>query len=153
MVPLANKLFEPISGGGQVSTGEAFQPVIVRVTDSRRRPIQIMAAPLSFFMTVLRNGESGCGDDGNPVLPVILKVSQSSTTSDMNGFANIVPSASGFSAPVEVDVSVTAGTSAALDLSAASSAACEELRTQCPEPIGSRESQHRMHVEGVWDLR
>ena len=48
-------------------------------------------------------------------MPVILKVSQSSATTDMNGLASIVPSAGGFSAPLEVDVGVTAGTSAWLD--------------------------------------
>jgi hypothetical protein len=48
-------------------------------------------------------------------MPVILSVSQSSATTDVNGLASIVPSSGGFSAPVEVDVSVTAGTNAILD--------------------------------------
>ena len=112
VVPLAQQVLEPISGGGQISTGQAFQPVIVRVTDSSSPPDSIMAAPVKFFMTVLRNGKGSVGNDGNPVQPVILAVSQTSASTDMNGLANIVPSASGFGAPVDVDVSVTAGNSA-----------------------------------------
>lgn len=48
-------------------------------------------------------------------MPVILKVSESITSTDVNGLANIVPSVAGFGAPVEVDLAVTAGTSAMLD--------------------------------------
>jgi hypothetical protein len=48
-------------------------------------------------------------------VPVILKVTQSNTTSDSNGLANVSPTGGGFSAPVEVDVQATAGTSAVLD--------------------------------------
>jgi hypothetical protein len=48
-------------------------------------------------------------------MPVILKVTQSSAASDVNGLANIVPSSSGFSGPLEVDLAVTAGISASLD--------------------------------------
>jgi len=42
-------------------------------------------------------------------------VSQSSAATDISGLASIVPSAGAFSAPVEVDVAVAAGTSALLD--------------------------------------
>jgi hypothetical protein len=48
-------------------------------------------------------------------MPVILQVSQSNATTDMNGMASIVPSGVGFSAPLEVDVGVTAGAGALLD--------------------------------------
>jgi hypothetical protein len=48
-------------------------------------------------------------------MPVFLKVTQSSVTTDTNGLASVVPSHSGFSGPLEVDVAVTAGTGAALD--------------------------------------
>ena len=48
-------------------------------------------------------------------MPVILSVSQSSATTDVNGLASIVPSSGGFSPPVEVDVAVTAGVSDRLD--------------------------------------
>ena len=32
-VPMAQQTLQPVSGGGQVSTGQSFQPVTVRVTD------------------------------------------------------------------------------------------------------------------------
>jgi len=152
VVPLAQQVLEPISGGGQISTGAAFQPVIVRVTDSSSPPNSIMAAPISFFVTVERNATGDSGNDGNPVQPVILAVSQTSASTDMNGFANIVPSASGFGAPVEVDVSVTAGVSAGLDYP------LQVLQPQSNQNAAPRtksppENEHRMHVGGVWDLR
>jgi hypothetical protein len=49
-------------------------------------------------------------------MPVILSVSQTSTATDVNGLANVVPSSGTFSPPLEVDVSITAGTSAYLDV-------------------------------------
>ena len=48
-------------------------------------------------------------------MPVILAVSRSSAITDMNGLASVVPSAGRFSAPLEVDVGVTAGSSGWLD--------------------------------------
>jgi hypothetical protein len=74
-----------------------------------------------FQTTVLRPGGTspGVGDREtnpvNPSQPVILQVAQSTTMTDVNGFANIVPSRSSFSPPVEVDVWAAAGTAALLD--------------------------------------
>jgi len=120
-VPLAHQNLRPVAGSGQVSTGQAFQPLIVRVTDSSSPPNSVIAASVAFLTTVLRPGGTSPGDGNgeinptNPAMPVILQVSQSITATDMNGLANIVPSAGGFSAPVEVDVAVTAGIGALLD--------------------------------------
>ncbi len=118
-VPLPQQNLQPVSGGGQVSTGQAFQPVVVRVTDSSSPPNPVIAAGVEFQTTVLRPvGSASAGGEPyptNPVLPVILQVSQTSLVSDLNGLASIVPSPGGFSAPLEVDVTVTAGTSAWLD--------------------------------------
>jgi len=111
-VPLAQQNLQPVSGAGQVSTGPPFQPIVVRVTDSSSPPNPVIAASVAFLTTVLRSGGSS---PGNPSMPVILKVSQSSAATDMNGLASVVPSAGGFSAPLEVDVGVTAGISAWLD--------------------------------------
>jgi hypothetical protein len=55
------------------------------------------------------------GGGGNSGMPVILDVSQSSTMTDMNGIASIVPPSGGFSAPFEVDVAVTGGMGTMLD--------------------------------------
>jgi len=120
-VPPSLQNLQPVSGGGQVSTGQAFQPVTVRVTDSSTPPNPVIAASVMFQTTVLRpGGSSSTGGDGetnptNPAMPVILTVSQSSTTTYVNGLASIVPSAGGFNAPLEVDVGVTAGTGDWLD--------------------------------------
>ncbi len=120
-VPLSQLNLQSVAGAGQVSTGAAFQPVIVRVTDSSSPPNPVLAAVVAFQTTVLRPGGSPPGggggetNPGNPAMPVILSVSQSSATTDVNGLASIVPSSGGFGAPVEVNVLVTAGTNALLD--------------------------------------
>ena len=120
-VPLSQQKLQPVSGSGQVSTGQAFQPIIVRVTDSATPANAVIAAPVLFQTTVLRPGGTspGVGDGEtnplNPFQPVILHIAQSTGLSDVNGFANIVPSRSSFSPPVEVDVWAAAGTAALLD--------------------------------------
>lgn len=152
VVPLAQQVLQPISGSGQISTGQAFQPVVVRVTDSSTPPNPVMAAPINFLMTVLREAENS-GNDGRNPMPVILKASQTGAATDINGYANIVPSASGFSAPVEVDVYVTAGVSASLDypLQVLQAPSKQDSLQQTKAPP---ESQHRMRVEKVpWELR
>jgi hypothetical protein len=120
-VPMAQQTLQPVSGGGQVSTGQSFQPVTVRVTDSASPPNAVIGASVSFQTTVLRPGgtsSAGGGGEtnpGNPAMPVILAVSRSTAITDMSGLASVVPSASGFSAPFQVDVGVTAGSSSWLD--------------------------------------
>jgi hypothetical protein len=85
------------------------------VTDSSASPNPVIGAGVTFLNTVLRpGGTATVGGDGemapgDSAMPVILKATQSSATTDINGLANIVPSSSGFSPPVEVDVTVTAG--------------------------------------------
>ena len=120
-VPPSQQKLQPVSGSGQVSTGQSFQPIIVRVTDSATPPNVVIAAPVLFQSTVVRPGGTspGVGDGEtnpvNPSQPVILQAAQSTAMTDVNGFASIVPSRSSFSPPLEVDVWVTAGTSALLD--------------------------------------
>lgn len=119
-VPLANLRLQQIAGAGQVSSGAAFQPVVVRVTDNASPPNPVIAASVTFLTTVLRpegstSGSGGETNSGNGGMPVILSVSQTTATSDLNGLASIVPSSAGFSPPLEVDVAATTGTSARLD--------------------------------------
>lgn len=118
-VSLANLVLWPVSGSGQVSTGQAFQPVVVRVTDSASPPNSVAAANVLFLTTVMRGtsfgGGNGTTNPGNGAMPTILQVNSSTALTDSNGLANIVPSAGGFSAPLEVDIGVAAGTSATLD--------------------------------------
>jgi hypothetical protein len=93
---------------------------MVRVVDSTAPQNNVTAAPVVFLTTVLRRGGTdslgGETNPGNPAMPVILSVSQTSTATDVNGLANVVPSSGTFSPPLEVDVSITAGTSAYLDV-------------------------------------
>lgn len=120
-VPLAQQTLQPVSGGGQVSTGQAFQPVVVRVTDFSSPPNPVIAAGVTFLTTVLRpvgsspSGGSGETNPTNPGMPVILQVSQNTATSDLNGLANVTPSSGSFGPPVEVNVTASAGVSAFLD--------------------------------------
>jgi hypothetical protein len=120
-VPLSQQQLEPMAGGGQISTGQAFQPVTVRVTDSSSPPNPVLAAPVLFQTTVMRPGGSpsapGNGETNptNPAMPVILSVSQTNATTDINGLASITPSSAGFSPPLEVNVAITAGTAAQLN--------------------------------------
>jgi len=116
-VPLPQQNLQPVAGAGQVSTGAAFQPVVVRVTDSSSPPNPVIAAGVDFQTTVLRpvGTSSGGPDPTDSPMPVILQVSQSNATSDLNGLASLAPSPGGFSAPLEVDVTITAGSSAWLD--------------------------------------
>jgi IPT/TIG domain len=108
---------QPVSGGGQVSSGQAFQPVVVRVTDSSSPPNPVLGATVTFLTTVMRGGATNGGGNnpGNADMPVILAVNQNTVSSDINGFASMVPSSGGFSGPLQVDVGVTAGTNASLN--------------------------------------
>jgi hypothetical protein len=112
---------QPVSGGGQVSTGQAFQPIIVRVTDSATPANAVIAAPVAFQTTIFRPGGSsweiqdGETDVRNPAMPVILSVTQTAATTDTNGLANLVPAQGSFSPPFAVDVLTTAGSAALLD--------------------------------------
>ena len=111
-VPVSRQILQQVSGAGQVSTGQAFQPVVLRVSDSAAPANNVLGAPVSFLTTVLR---APSGNSSNPVTPVILKVTQNLANSDVNGLVSVVPSSGGFSAPVEVDVYATAGTSSWID--------------------------------------
>ena len=110
-----------MAGGGQVSAGGSFQPLIVRVTDSSSPPNPVIAANVTFLITVLRSGgmpppaSDGEINSVQPAMPVILQVTQSNVTTDINGLANIVPSSGGFAAPLEVDLEVTTGPGSLLD--------------------------------------
>ena len=110
-----------VAGSGQVSVGTGFQPLVVQVTDSSSPPNPVIGTSVWFLTTVLRSsgtlaaGSSGETNPTNPGMPVILRVSQSSATTDINGLANIVPSTGGFAAPLEVDVAIMSGSGAMLD--------------------------------------
>jgi hypothetical protein len=121
VTPVAASLLklQPVAGTGQAITlGQSYRPVIVRVTDSASPPDLVLGAPVAFQTTIMRpagsapSGGSGGGDAANPALPVILSVTQTSAPSDANGQASLTPSTGGFSGPLEIQLSATAGTAA-----------------------------------------
>jgi hypothetical protein len=121
VTPVAPSLLnlQPVAGAAQaIVLGQTFQPVIVRVTDSASPPDPVLGAVVAFQTTVMRPAgnpvSAGGANGGAPALPVILSVTQASVQSDANGMARLTPSTGGFSGPLEIQVSATAGTSAAL---------------------------------------
>ena len=118
-VPVATLNLQAVAGAGQVVAGAAFQPLMVRVTDFSAPPNAILGASVLFQSTVLRPA----GNDltlapGSSVtqtgMPVILSASQSTAQSDINGVASFVPSVGSFTGSLEIQIQVSAGTTAAL---------------------------------------
>jgi len=91
------------------------------VTDSSTPPNPILGASVLFQSAVLRPAGGDLtlapGDPTNTQtgMPVILSASQSSVTSDANGLASFVPTVGSFTGLLEVEIQVSAGTSAALE--------------------------------------
>jgi len=82
-------------------------------------PDSVLGASVLFQSTVLRPTSDSALVPGDPAvtpegMPVILSASQSSVASDGNGLASFVPTVGSFTGPLEVEIQVSAGTSAAL---------------------------------------
>jgi hypothetical protein len=111
---------QAVAGAGQVVTGTAFQPLTVRVTDNSTPPNAVLGASVLFQSTVMRPiGNSPTPAPGDTTvtetgMPVILSASQSTVQSDVSGMASLVPSAGSFTAPLEIQIQISAGTTAAL---------------------------------------
>ena len=110
---------QPVAGAGQIIAGSAFQPLIVRVTDSASPPNPILGASVLFLSAVLRPPAQSPAPPGDPIpgqegMPVLLSTSQSVVVTDANGLASILPSVGSFTGALEVQVMISAGTSAAL---------------------------------------
>jgi hypothetical protein len=111
---------QAVAGAGQVVTGAAFQPLTVRVTDSSTPPNPVLGASVLFQSTLLRPA----GNDliltqsdptvTQPGLPVFLSATQNTAQSSVNGLASFTPSVGSFSGPLELEIQVSAGTTAAL---------------------------------------
>jgi hypothetical protein len=111
---------QAVTGAGQVVTAPVFQPLTVRVTDSSTPPNPILGASVLFQSTVLRpSGNELTEAPGDPAppqtgMPVILSVGQSTAQSGANGLASFLPSVGSFSGPLDIEIQVSAGTTAAL---------------------------------------
>jgi len=117
--PAALKL-QGVAGASQLVSGQNFQPLTVRVTDSSTPPNPVLGAAVLFQSTVFRMPGSGLplttGDTATTPaqMPIVLSASQSTVASDANGLASIVPSVAPFTGLLELEIQVSAGTSAAL---------------------------------------
>lgn len=113
-VPLSNLRMEAISGSAQlVAVGQAFQPVVVRITDSASPPNPVLGAAVTFWSIVCRPDndvfEETGGEEG---MPIILASAQNTLLSDVGGLASVLPGNLGIVGPIEVEISASAGASA-----------------------------------------
>ena len=119
-VAAAMMKLQAVAGAGQVLAGTAFQPLTVRVTDSSTPPNPVLGSSVLFQSTVLRPmGNELILTPGDPTTtqpgtPVILSVNQSAVQSDANGLASFVPSVGSFTGPLEIEIEVSARTTAVL---------------------------------------
>jgi hypothetical protein len=112
-VPLSTLNLQPVAGAGQIVAGQAFQPVVVRATDSSTPPNPVLGASVLFQSTLLRPG-SGSSSGTNPSMPVILGSSQLVVASDINGLASMSPSMGLFAPPIQIALSVSLASDAPL---------------------------------------
>ncbi len=111
---------QAVAGAGQVVAGLPFQPLTVRVTDSSIPPNPVLAASVVFQSTVLRPSANdltlatGTTSGTQTMMPVILSSTQTSVQSNSSGLASMTPSVGSFTGTLEVDVQISAGTSALL---------------------------------------
>jgi len=117
---------ETVSGGAQaILQGQAFSPVVLRVTDSASPPHPVAGAQVAFQATLMRpasnpvatGGDSGSQGQGEAV---ILGVVQSTATTDVNGIASFLPSVGSLTGPIQVALSATIGNGAQVQYTLAS---------------------------------
>ncbi len=95
---------ETVSGSSQiVTTGQSFQPLVVRVTDGSLAANPVMGVNVSFATTLARTSL-----DQQNGAPIILGSSQAQVATTQDGLAFIVPSA-GNVGPCAVFIAVSAG--------------------------------------------
>jgi hypothetical protein len=111
---------QPVGGAGQVVAGTGFQPLTVRVTDSSTPPNPVLGANLLFQSMVLRPSAdnlglvTGTNSATQSAMPVILSSTATSVQSNSNGLASIIPSVGSFTGTLEVEIQISAGTTATL---------------------------------------
>ncbi len=115
-VPASVLQLQPVAGSPQVVTaGHAFQPVMVRVTDSSNPPDPVLAATVAFQFagervagdsTIISAGDTNIHNDPSPV---ILFSGQTTVQSDANGLASWQPTTEGFEGDVAILGAVTVG--------------------------------------------
>jgi hypothetical protein len=116
VVPPSSWTLEAVSGTSQiVPGGQAFQPLVMRVTDGTAADDPVVGVNIA-FLTMLERNPQGPGDGppqgdldrGASAAPIILGTSLVQLLTDANGMASVVTTAGSLS-PCNVFVTVTAG--------------------------------------------
>jgi hypothetical protein len=103
--PVSAWTLETVSGSAQVvPVGQAFQPLVMRVTDGSAADNPVLGTSVTFATALTQlNPEPG-------QVPVLLGSSAAQVVSAQNGMVSIVPSAQNVG-PCAVFITVSAGTS------------------------------------------
>jgi hypothetical protein len=111
--PASMWTLETVSGSLQfVPTGQAFQPLVMRVTDGSSAANPVLGVTVAFATTLARVSQSPGSNSNENELPVLLGSSQAQVVTAQNGLASIVPSA-GSVGPCDVFITASAGVSIA----------------------------------------
>jgi hypothetical protein len=115
-VPSSGLLLQAVAGDLQLITvGSAFQPVVVRVTDTSVPANPVLGASVLFQSLLGRTTDNApivSGGDTNITtnpMPIILGMLQIAVTSDANGLVTMQPSTGGFQGALAILGAVTAG--------------------------------------------
>ncbi len=117
---------QPVSGGSQaILQGQAFLPVVLRVTDTSMPPHAVIGAQVAFQETLMRpvsNPLTTGGDGGNQGQgeAVVLEAVQTTAVTDVNGIASFQPSVGSLNGPIQIAISATIGNGVLLQYTLAS---------------------------------
>jgi hypothetical protein len=100
---------ETVGGSSQVvMTGQAFQPLVMRMTDGSLAANPVMGVNVAFETTLAQVSPG----EGTNEMPIILGSSQTQMVTTQDGLASVVPTA-GNVGPCDVFIAVSAGASTA----------------------------------------
>jgi hypothetical protein len=111
---------QPVSGAQQaIFAGQSFTPLRVRVLDSSSPPNPVFGVPVIFrTMLLLPMGDSAGGPGSEPIgrnpQRVIVGSFQTAVSSDLDGYAAIIPNNGGGMQALDVNVSADPGNGASL---------------------------------------
>jgi len=111
---------QTVSGSAQiVPAGQAFQPLVMRITDGSSAANPVTGATVAFQTTLERippnptpGGDDG-GNGGGTPMPVILGTSATQVLTTQDGLASLTPTGGTASAPLDVMIAASAANSAA----------------------------------------
>jgi hypothetical protein len=111
---------ETVSGAAQaIADEQAFQPLVLRVTDGSSAANSVMGVKVTFQTTLARvPRDTGFRQDGDTIvggtaMPVILGITTTQVLSDVDGLAKMTPDDGDVSGPSELMINASAGNAAA----------------------------------------